>query len=256
MTVLAVMHRNAQLRATLKRGLKGAPQKMVVFRSPGRIEQALEDELVDAVLVDVLHTEMEWCLDFIRRYPRIPLTGMSSFRPDDGRAIEKCMTSGFKNLMVEGVDDPVAAEILLATSASRERRSEMADGARLLRLSEPLQLQAWNEVLDRVASRAQTGEIANALGVSREHLSREFGAGGAPNLKRVIDLVRLTCAADLLRNPGYSVQAVAHVLRYASSSHLASSARRLADSTPSGLAELGPRGVFARFLAGRTRSRI
>jgi hypothetical protein len=33
--------------------------------------------------------------------------------------------------------------------------------------------------------------------VTREHLSREFGAGER-SLKRVIDLARAACAADLL----------------------------------------------------------
>ena len=39
--------------------------------------------------------------------------------------------------------------------------------------------------------------IAQSLDVTREHLSRSFAASGAPNLKRVIDLVRLIAAAEL-----------------------------------------------------------
>jgi len=92
--------------------------------------------------------------------------------------------------------------------------------------------------------------------VTREHLSREFGAGGAPNLKRVIDLARAACAADLLGNPGYSVQCVVRILGYASPSHLAGTARRVAGATPMELRELGPQGVLTRFLRGRTRSRV
>ena len=37
----------------------------------------------------------------------------------------------------------------------------------------------------------RTDTIAAALGVTREHLSRAFSAGGSANLKRIIDLVRL-----------------------------------------------------------------
>ena len=48
----------------------------------------------------------------------------------------------------------------------------------------------------------RTTDLARRLRVSREHLSRQFGAGGAPNLKRVIDLTRIACAAQLLANPG------------------------------------------------------
>src|SRR5437667_321251 len=91
---------------------------------------------------------------------------------------------------------------------------------------------------------------------TRWHLSREVGAGGAPNLKRVIDLARTACAADLLGNPGYTVRAVVHILGYASTSHLAGAARRVAGTTPQELRAVGPRGVLARFLRGRTRSRV
>ena len=68
----------------------------------------------------------------------------------------------------------------------------------------------------------RTTTLAKHLEVSREHLSRQFGAGGAPNLKRVIDLTRIACAAQLLANPGYSIPTVVRVLHFASSSHLSS----------------------------------
>jgi AraC-like DNA-binding protein len=92
--------------------------------------------------------------------------------------------------------------------------------------------------------------------VTREHLSREFAVGGAPNLKRVIDLARAACAADLLGNGAYTVGAVARILGYASPSHLAGTAQRVAGVTPLELRELGPRGVLQRFVRGRTRSRV
>ena len=43
-----------------------------------------------------------------------------------------------------------------------------------------------------------------------------------------IDLARAACAADLLGNPGYTVRAVVRILGYASPSHLAGVARRVA----------------------------
>jgi AraC-like DNA-binding protein len=92
--------------------------------------------------------------------------------------------------------------------------------------------------------------------MTREHLSRQFAAGGAPNLKRVIDLVRTACAADLLANPGYTVGNVARILAYASASHLAGAARRVAGASTQELRSLGPRGVLAAFIKGRTRSRL
>jgi len=46
------------------------------------------------------------------------------------------------------------------------------------------------------------------------------------------------------------------ILGYASPSHLAGAARRVAGASPQELREAGPRGVLQRFLRGRTRSRI
>jgi len=157
---------------------------------------------------------------------------------------------------VEGVDDVAAGELIAARSASRARLAALGDVTRLLRLSEPLQKAAWELVLARVGLPTRTGHIAIALRRTREHLSREFAAGGAPNLKRVIDLVRTAWAADLLDNPGYTVAAVARILGFSSASHLAGIARRIAGVTPSELPSLGPRGVVRRFVNGRTRSRL
>ena len=131
----------------------------------------------------------------------------------------------------------------------------LMDAPKLLRLTEGLQLAAWDEVLRRVAIPMKTAHVAQALRVTREHLSREFGAGGAPNLKRVIDLARVACAVDLLANPGYTARSVVQILGFASPSHLASAARRVAGASVPELRDLGPRGVLERFLKGRTRSR-
>jgi transcriptional regulator GlxA family with amidase domain len=119
-----------------------------------------------------------------------------------------------------------------------------------------LQRAAWDGLLSEVERPLRTVLLARRLSVSREHLSRQFGAGGAPNLKRVIDLTRVACASQLLANPGYSIPAVVRLLHFASSSHLSSTARRIANVSTSGLGVLGPRGVLAAFVRGNTRSRV
>ena len=180
---------------------------------------------------------------------------LSSFRPDDGPLLAACRAAGVAGVLVEGVDNAVAGEWVAARTAQAGRRAALADGPRVLRLSDPLQRAAWDEVLRRVAQPVTTADIAQALRVTREHLSRQFAAGGAPNLKRVIDLARVACAADLLGNPGYTVRAVVAILGLASPSHLAGAARRVAGVSPMELRELGAGGVLERFIKGRTRSR-
>ena len=101
----------------------------------------------------------------------------------------------------------------------------------------------------------RTSVLAEVLSVTREHLSRSFSAAGAPNLKRVIDLVRLVAAAELSKNPGYDVRDVAQVLGFASSSHLSSTAQRVVGTRPAALARLRTVDLFERFANGHGRSR-
>src|SRR5438876_8826011 len=179
----------------------------------------------DAVVIDVKAPAVPTtALALPARFPRIPMYVLSAFRPDDGTLLSACHAAGFTGILVEGVDHAIAGEWIAARTAQVARREALADAPTLLRLTDRLQVAAWEEVLRRVGVPTQTAHVAQALRVTREHLSREFAAGGAPNLKRVIDLARTACAADLLGNPGYSVRQVVRILGYASPSHLAGAA--------------------------------
>ena len=221
-----------------------------------KVERLLEETLVEAVVIDVRAGFADAAFGLAERFPVIPVIALSAFRPDDGKLLSRCYSAGLHSVLVAGVDDAVAGEIVAGCCMGNARGTELTEAPRLLRLTEPVQLDAWQEILSRVDSPTTTSCLAEALGVSREHLSREFAAGGAPNLKRVIDLARLACAAQLLQNPGYSVTRVSRILHFSSPSHLAGSARRIAGVTPSELGSLGPRGVLHRFRRGRTRSRL
>jgi transcriptional regulator GlxA family with amidase domain len=164
-------------------------------------------------------------------------------------------TGGIALALVEGVDNPVAGELVARHSATALRRHALAGAERLLRLTEPLQHSVWNRLLERPDRPIRTSQLADLAGCTREHLSREFGAGGAPNLKRVIDLTRVSCAAWLLGNPGYDGRAVARILRFASAGHLSTTSRRIAGVSAGRLRALGIHGVVAAFARGNTRSR-
>ena len=252
--IVPVFHPRHEARRAVKRGFpRGAGSVRLCRRLPA-VERLLYQRLVDAVVLDV-KAEPEAVLALPARFPRIPMYVLSAFRPEDGGLVAACHAAGFAGVLVEGVDNAVAGEWVAERTAQAARRRALADAPRLLRLTESLQLAAWEEVLKRVATPMKTAQVAQALRVTREHLSREFGAGGAPNLKRVIDLARAACAADLLANPGYTARAVVRILGFASPSHLAVAARRVAGVAVAELKTLGPRGVLERFMRGRTRSR-
>jgi AraC-like DNA-binding protein len=254
--VVPVVHRSVSLRAKIRRGLSRRTHRVIGCRSPRHATDVLRRELVDAIVVDVTAGWAGAAFELARQFPRVPMFALSPFRPDDGRLLAACHNAGFRGTFVEGVDEPVAGQMIANRTASALRREALVDAPRLLRLLEPIQRDVWEKVLTRAAVPITTSDIARAVGWSREHLSREFAAGGAPNLKRVIDLARAAWAADLLANPGYTVATVAELLRYSSPSHLTGSARRIAGVTAQELGMLGPRGVLQRFVRGRTRSRL
>jgi AraC-like DNA-binding protein len=176
------------------------------------------------------------------------------FRPDDGEMLDGCQRNGVA-VAVEGVDEAVLGDMVGRMCLSAERRRALSDAPRVLRLHEKLQQDVWNYLIVHVAVPVRTEEVARKFQVSREHLSRQFGAGGAPNLKRVIDLTRIACAAQLLGNPGYTSASVAKILGFASSSHLSDTSQRVAGMPAQKLGTVGPRGVLGVFARGKTRSR-
>jgi AraC-like DNA-binding protein len=253
--LLALLESRAALLA-LRRTLPKNGPGVVACRSPAGLRRVLESRLVDAVVIAPTPAILPELADLRARLPGIPLVAYAPFRPDDGDLLLACRKHAVVSVVVEGVDDSVVGDIVMRASVTAERRQALADAPRLLRLTEPLQQEAWRVLLGEVERPVRTTALARRLKVSREHLSRQFGAGGAPNLKRVIDLTRIATAAQLLRNPGFTTPIVVRLLHFASSSHLGSTARRIANVPTNGLGALGPRGVLAAFVRGNTRSRL
>ena len=180
----------------------------------------------------------------------------TAFRPDDGELLVRCHREGIASVAVLGVDDPVVGERVMRVALSRRRRAALAHAPAMLSLVEPLQMAVWDHVITTADRPLRTETLAQAFDVSREHLSRQFAAGGAPNLKRVVDLGRIVCAAQLLENPGYGPGEVAFLLGFSSSSHLSRTAQRVADTNAGRLGHLSADEILGRFVRGHTRSRL
>ncbi len=256
--VLGSYVRGTTARAALRRAMPRGRARIVSCRSVAALDHLVATALADALIVDPrLPGALAALVRWRERFPGIPRFAYCAFRPDEAELLRSCVRDALAHPVVAGVEDAVLADLVLPRTASAARLRAIDAAPRLLRLLEPIQARAWEEVMRHVAAggRLRTTDIAGALGVSREHLSRQFGAGGAPNLKRVIDLARAVTAADLLANPGYTVRAVSRILGFASASHLSGAARRVAGVTARGLSGLGPAGVLAAFLRGRMRSR-
>lgn len=231
--------------------------RIVAVRNADELASALRTALTDVVVVDVAAAgaDTERAVALAREFPSVPFVGIAPMRAADGPALAAAASHDFVDVAVEGVDDGVLRALVAPLLFSTRFANALWAPPPSLGLATPLQKAAWRAVVARGGRPIRTTELATTLGVTREHLSRSFSSAGAPNLKRVIDLVRLLAAAELSKNPGYDVRDVARVLGFASASHLSSTAQRVVGTRPASLSRLRAIDLFERFGQGRGRSR-
>ena len=235
-------------RALIKRLLGKPPGHLVQARTASEFSAMFRRQLVDAALIDVGAADGgEAAAALALEYPSVAFVGVTSFRPSDGPSVARCAELDFADVLVEGVDNGVARSVVSVRGYSGRFAEALHEPPQSLSLSSALHLAAWHFIVARAGRPIRTSALASSLGVTREHLSRSFGAGGAPTLKRLIDLVRLLSAAELAKNPGYDVADVARVLGFSSSAHLSVTAQRLIGRRASSLAAMRGVDVIERF---------
>ena len=238
---------------------------VILTRSSGAFEQAFRQGLIDAAVVDVGvgsaangggGGEETWRVARLAsEFPSVPFFGLLPLRASEASALTQCASCEFSDVLVEGVDDSVAREIVCRESFSARFARALHDPPAALSLSSTLQVATWRSVVAGAGRGVRTDSLAKLLRVTREHLSRTFAADGGPNLKRVIDLVRLLAAAELAKNPGYDVRDVANVLGFASPSHLSTTSQRIVGTKSASLSRLRTVDLIERFARGHGRSR-
>lgn len=252
---IAALLSRERARAAVRVAFPRRRARMLLARSSEELADSLRTTLSDAVIVDLGGDETDRVLSLAREFPSIPFIGIAPLRGADGPALAAAAAHDFADVLTEGVDDCVLRALLAPMMFSTRFAGALWNPPPALKLEAPLQQSAWRCVVARGGRPVRTSELAASLGVTREHLSRSFGSAGAPNLKRVIDLVRLLAAAELSKNPGYDVRDVARVLGFASASHLSSTAQRIVGTKPASLARLRAVDLVDRFGQGRGRSR-
>ena len=252
--IAALLDSRAAL-GSLRRSLPLGAAPVTACRSLKGLEQALETRLLEAIVLGA-GTARRLKLELLRaRFPNIPIVLYGVLRSEDAESLLAWQRLELAGVAIEGVDDPVVGDLVMRQSVSARRRAALAEAPRLLRLSEPLQRRTWELLVATVGRPPHTATLARTLGLSREHLSRQFAAGGAPNLKRVADLLTVHAALRLLGNPGYSVNAVAGLLEFTTPSHLRLVVRRITGLKIEDARALGEREVLGRFLRWSARSR-
>lgn len=231
--------------------------RVLFARTPPEFAAAFRSTLVDAALVDLAApSEDAWRVAaFAREFPSAPFFAVTPLRAGDGPVVAQCASLDFADVIAEGIDDGIVRDLVQAQGFSARFADALQEPPEPLTLPTEMQRRTWRSLVSYAGRTVRTEVLARDVGVTREHLSRTFAAGGAPNLKRVIDLVRLLSAAELAKNPGFDVRDVAHVLGFASSSHLSSTSQRVVGTRPVSLARLRTVDLIERFVKGRGRSR-
>lgn len=230
--------------------------RLALARTVKEFSEIFHKDLVDAALVDVGAADGgERAAPLALEYPSVAFLGITSFRAADGPAIARCAELEFADVLVEGIDEGVARDLVARHCYSARFASALESPPALLSLGSALHHAAWRSIVAGGGRPVRTSELASSLGLTREHLSRSFGFGGAPSLKRLIDLVRLLSAAELAKNPGYDAADVARVLKFSSSAHLSLTTQRLIGRRASSLAAMRGVDVIERFGQGVQRVR-
>jgi len=243
----------------LKRSFSKRKGRLTLVRSRTELITQLRAGLVDAVIVDLAQPgDDQWRMAAAARdFPSIPFFALAPLRPADLPNLARaCTEFEFVDVLAEGVDDAAQRELVLPHTFTVRFAATLQGAESPLGLDTELQRQVWRLIVAQGGRTVRTDELATAVRLTREHLSRRFSSDGAPNLKRVIDLARLLAASDLAKNPGFDLPDVARILGFASATHLSSSCQRVIGVKSASLTRLRPADLMDRFLKqGRGRSR-
>lgn len=244
-------------RPFLKSAFPRRTAHLIQVRTAKEFDIAIRRELTDAVIVDMVSPGDEsWeVAGRVSDFPSIPFFALIQSRTSEVEIISRVVDLGFADVLTEMMDEESARALVEPLSYTARFARALHDPPPVLGLTSEAQRKTWVNIVERGGRPVTTRELALMLGITREHLSRNFAQGSGPNLKRIIDLVRLLSAAELAKNPGYDIRDVASVLDFASSSHLAVTTQRIASTRPASLSGLRTVDLIERFTQGRTRSR-
>jgi AraC-like DNA-binding protein len=253
--------------------------KVAVVRDIEEFKATMRKVLVDAVVVDIASPSASaaaggeatpvlaaqaaatgaddtWKIAALaHEFPSAPFFGITPLRATDAPAVSRAAGLEFCDILVDGMDDSVARDLVGPRTFTARFVGALGDPPPSLGVRTEMQLSTWRSIISAAGRPVRTATLAREVGVSREHLSRHFSLPGSPNLKRLIDLVRMIGAAELAKNPGLDVRDIARILGFASSSHLAVTAQRVLGTRPASLSRLRTVDMIERFTQGRTRSR-
>jgi hypothetical protein len=94
--------------------------RVLLTRTVQDFDLAFKENLVDAALVDVGGAQEDtWRVaSRAREYPSVPFFGLAALRAAEGPALAQCAAYEFADMLVDGVDDGAARDIISQLSFS------------------------------------------------------------------------------------------------------------------------------------------
>ncbi|MGH7582543.1 MAG: helix-turn-helix domain-containing protein [Gemmatimonadales bacterium] len=235
--VAALLDRRTAVQA-LRKALPRVDWQLFVARSPSHLVTLLYRHPLDVIVLGGDVARGPVLAMWREHFPAIPVVAYLAVRGDDADFLTTMRRDGVDAMAIEGLDEPALPRILARHSLTAHRLADLVPLAGRIDLVDDLQRRAWREIVATAGQRAATASLARRLGIQRETLSRRFGAGRAPALKRAIDAARLVVVSRLLENPGYSLEDVARLAGFSSVSNLQACARRTFGTSAGRLREL------------------
>src|SRR5262245_4177999 len=101
-------------RALLRSVFPRRRARVILTRSLEDFDSAFKTNLVDAAVVDVGSAQEEtWRVaELAREYPSAPFFGLAALRAAEAPALAQCATLEFTDVLVDGVDDTAARDIV------------------------------------------------------------------------------------------------------------------------------------------------
>lgn len=223
-TLAALLERRTSL-DTL-RGVLGKRARVISARSPEQLHQLLCSRLIDLVVIGLDAAQRQTLSALRSDYATLPVMIYAGFRSDDADLLLRVQRDPLLAVAIEGVDEPALARLMLGHGVTARREAVLLPRVAALDLTDELQQRCWKLIVRQAPAGLDGAAAARQLKVARETLSRRFGAGGSPGLKRAVDGVRLFAAGRLLGNAAYQLADVARLLGYSSVSLLQKTSRR------------------------------
>src|SRR5688572_23987721 len=142
--------------------------RLLLVRTAADFNDAFRKELVDAAIVDVTaaHDETWTVAHFAREYPSAPFFALATMRAAEGPAIAQCAELEFADVLVEGVDDACARELVTRRGFSGRFAAALETPPPALALTTPVQHKAWEFIVAHAGRRVRKDER------SEEHTSQ------------------------------------------------------------------------------------